>query len=57
MNKEMKQLLKELAEALDAASATARKLAEMEPVSVTMELDAGTFSQALCKANHDNPEA
>ena len=56
MNDE-KALLIELANALDAASALAKMIAESEPVHVELKVDEQTFSRVAYRAIRDNPEA
>ena len=57
MMKDEKALLIELANALDAASALARMVAERQPESVELKLDAEPLSRTVYKAIRDNPEA
>ena len=53
--KDEKALLIELANAMDAASALARMIAERQPASVELKVDAETLSQVVYEAIHDNP--
>jgi hypothetical protein len=55
--KDQKAMLIELANALDAASALARMIAEQPEKEVKIKLDEQTFSQAVLGAIHGNPEA
>ena len=49
-----KELLIEFANALERAAALAREIAEREPETVTIKLDADFLSRAVYKANRDN---
>lgn len=54
--KDEKALLIELANALEAASALARMIAEREPAEVTITADRQAFAQAVKQAISENPE-
>lgn len=54
MKEEQKRLLIEFANALDSASALARRMAECEPQTVELTVDAETFAKAVYRANRDS---